>query len=109
MKLGKLVGTRTWGGLIGLGGSPGLIDGANLTVPSFAFVDLDGTWGIEGYGVAPDIEVVDDPALMIGGKDPQLDAAIDLMLEESATHPYSPPPKPVYPDRSGMGLRPEDR
>lgn len=109
MGLGKLIGTRTWGGLVGLGGSPDLIDGAVITVPSFAFVDLDGTWGIEGHGVDPDIEVVDDPALMVGGKDPQLDAAIAQMLEEIQRRPYSPPPKPVYPDRSGMGIRLQDR
>ena len=109
MKLGKLIGTRTWGGLVAMGGGPPLIDGATVTAPVFAFVDLDGTWGIEGHGVDPDIEVVDDPALMLDGKDPQLDAAIDLMLNEIAARPYSPPTKPAYPDRSGMGIRPEDR
>jgi len=46
---------------------------------------------------------------MLDGKDPQLDAAIDLMLNEIAARPYSPPTKPAYPDRSGMGIRPEDR
>jgi len=107
--LGKIIGTRTWGGLVGLGGGPDLIDGAVVTTPSFAFVDLDGTWGIEGHGVDPDIEVVDDPALMVGGKDPQLDAGIAQMLEEIGRRPYSPPPKPEYPDRSGMGLRLQDR
>jgi len=107
--LGKLIGTRTWGGLVGLSGGPGLIDGAVATAPSFAFVDLDGTWGIEGHGVDPDIEVVDDPALMVGGKDPQLDVAIRQMLDELAQRSFTPPPKPEYPDRSGMGLRLEDR
>jgi tricorn protease len=109
MGLGKLIGTRTWGGLVGLSGNPGLIDGATLTVPTFAFVDLDGTWGIEGHGVDPDIEIVDDPALMVGGKDPQLDAGIAQMLEELQRRPYSPPAKPEYPDRSGMGIRLQDR
>jgi tricorn protease len=107
--LGKLVGTRTWGGLVGLSGNPRLIDGAYTSVPRFAFYNIDGTWGIEGHGVDPDIEVVADPALMVDGGDPQLDAAIDLMLEEVAKHPYKPTPKPVYPNRSGMGIRPEDR
>ncbi len=106
--LGKLVGTRTWGGLVGIGGTPRLIDGARVTVPNFAFYETDGTWGIEGHGVEPDIEVVDDPALMAGGADPQLDAAIRHMLEELETRPYRPPPRPAYPDRSGMGLSPED-
>jgi len=107
--LGKLIGTRTWGGLVGLGGGPDLIDGAVVTTPSFAFVDLDGTWGIEGHGVDPDIEVVDDPALMQNGKDPQLDAGIAQMLDELQRKAFAPPPKPEYPDRSGMGLRLQDR
>jgi tricorn protease len=107
--LGKLIGTRTWGGLVGLSGGPDLIDGAVVTAPSFAFVDLDGTWGIEGHGVDPDIEVVDDPALMMDGKDPQLDAGIAQMLEELERKAFTPPPKPEYPDRSGMGLRLQDR
>ena len=107
--LGKLIGTRTWGGLVGLSGNPGLIDGGYVSVPRFAFVNLDGTWGIEGHGVDPDIEVVDDPALMWDGGDPQLDAAIALMLEELETGAYDPPDKPRYPDRSGMGIPMEDR
>jgi len=106
--VGKLVGTRTWGGLVGLSGNPGLIDGGYVSVPRFAFVNKDGTWGIEGHGVDPDVEVVADPALMWDGGDPQLDAAIDLMLEELTTGGYDPPDKPDYPDRSGMGIPLED-
>ena len=107
--VGKLVGTRTWGGLVGLSGNPPLIDGGYTSVPRFAFYNIDGTWGIEGHGVDPDIEVIDDPALMVDGGDPQLDAAIDLMLDEIRRNPYVPTPKPVYPNRSGMGIRPEDK
>ncbi len=106
--LGKLIGTRTWGGLVGITGIPRLIDGTRVTSPAFAFYEKDGTWGIEGHGVDPDIEVVDDPAEMVGGKDPQLDAAIAHMLEEIEANPYQPPTRPAYPDRSGMGLAPED-
>jgi tricorn protease len=106
--LGKLIGTRTWGGLVGLSGNPGLIDGGYMSVPRFAFYNIDGTWGIEGHGVDPDIEVIDDPALMVGGGDPQLDAAIDLMKQEIKEHPYKPAPKPPYPDRSGMGVPEKD-
>jgi tricorn protease len=107
--VGKLIGTRTWGGLVGISGNPRLIDGGYTSAPTFAFFEKDGTWGIEGHGVDPDIEVIDDPALMIGGKDPQLDAAIDHMLEEIKRNPYRPPSRPAYPDRSGMGLASEDR
>ncbi|MHC4427973.1 MAG: S41 family peptidase, partial [Planctomycetota bacterium] len=98
-ELGKLIGTRTWGGLVGISGNPGLIDGAFMTVPTFGFYEADGSWGVEGHGVDPDIEVIDDPALMTDGGDPQLDAAIQLMLAEIEENPYIPPPRPSPPDR----------
>jgi len=107
--VGKLVGTRTWGGLVGIQGGPPLLDGARTSVPAFAFYETDGTWGIEGHGVDPDIEVVDDPALMVGGRDPQLEAAVEHLLGELERNPHRPPARPAYPDRSGMGIRPEDR
>ncbi|UCH83462.1 MAG: PD40 domain-containing protein [Candidatus Latescibacterota bacterium] len=107
--IGKLVGTRTWGGLVGISGNPALIDGGYTSAPTFAFFEKDGTWGIEGHGVEPDIEVIDDPSKMVGGKDPQLDAAIGLMLEEIKRNPYTKPKRPAYPDRSGMGIREEDK
>lgn len=107
--LGKLIGMRTWGGLVGLSGNPPLIDGASISVPSFAFYENDGTWGIEGHGVDPDIEVVDDPALMWQGGDPQLERAIALMREELASKPYRAPKRPAYPDRKKMGLDPKDK
>lgn len=107
--LGKLIGTRTWGGLVGISGNPGLIDGHGITVPTFGFYEKDGTWGIEGFGVAPDIEVVDDPALMWDGGDPQLDAAINHMLDELRRNPYIPPKRPAAPDRSGSGIKKDDR
>ncbi|MDH3743806.1 MAG: PDZ domain-containing protein [Acidobacteriota bacterium] len=106
--LGKLIGTRTWGGLVGITGIPPLLDGTRVTSPAFAFYEKDGTWGIEGHGVDPDIEVVDDPAAMVGGKDPQLDAAIAHMLEELGMNAYEAPDRPASPDRSGMGLARED-
>jgi tricorn protease len=107
--LGKLIGTRTWGGLVGLSGYPALVDGGDVECPSFAFYETDGTWGVEGHGVDPDIEVLDDPALMWDGGDPQLERAIALMLEELEGHPYVAPARPPYPDRRGMGLDPKDR
>ncbi len=107
--LGPLIGTRTWGGLVGISGGPPLLDGAVTTMPAFAFYEKDGTWGIEGHGVDPDLEVVDDPALMADGGDPQLDRAVQLMLEELERNPPRRSARPPYPDRSGMGIRPEDR
>ncbi len=108
-RLGKLIGTRTWGGLVGISGNPGLIDGAGVTVPRFAYYDVDGSWGVEGHGVDPDIEVIDDPANMQDGADPQLDAAIAHLLDELKRHPYRPTPKPSGPDRAGMGIAEEDK
>ncbi|HWL94201.1 MAG TPA: S41 family peptidase [Phycisphaerae bacterium] len=107
--LGKLIGTRTWGGLVGISGNPQFIDGGNTNVPTFGFYEKDGSWGVEGHGVDPDIEVLDDPGKMTGGKDPQLDAAIALMLDEIEKNPYAPAKRPADPDRRGMGLRDEDR
>lgn len=65
--------------------------------------------GIEGHGVDPDIRVVDDPALMVDARDPQLDAAIEHMLSELRRKPYVTPKRPAYPDRSGMGIREQDK
>ena len=107
--LGKLIGMRTWGGLVGLSGNPQLIDGAGVTVPTFGFYEVDGTWGVEGHGVDPDIKVVDDPAKMLNGGDPQLDAAVDHLLNELRSNPSTLTPPPAYPDRSGMGILDKDK
>ncbi|MEO1616353.1 MAG: S41 family peptidase, partial [Planctomycetota bacterium] len=104
MKLGSLIGRRTWGGLVGISGGPGLIDGASVNVPTFAYYENDGTWGIEGHGVDPDIEVIDDPGKMLTGGDPQLDAGIEHLLDELKRSPYRAPKRPKSPDRSGMGI-----
>lgn len=108
-KIGKVFGTRTWGGLVGISGNPGFIDGGSITVPTFGFYETDGTWGVEGHGVDPDVVVIDDPAKMWNGGDPQLDAAIDHLKSEIARNPYKTPKRPASPDRSKMGLRPEDQ
>ena len=107
--VGKLIGTRTWGGLVGISGEPSLLDGAGVTIPSFAFYEPDGTWGIEGHGVDPDIEVLDDPASMQNGSDPQLDRGIEEMLKEIKEHPYQKPPRPEYPKRDKMGILEKDK
>jgi tricorn protease len=81
--LGKIIGTRTMGGMVGAGGLDiRFVDGGSSLVPIVGFYDDTGKWVVEGYGVEPDIKVIDDPALMLGGADPQLDKAIETMLEE---------------------------
>lgn len=107
--IGKLIGTRTWGGLVGISGGPQLVDGHGITAPSFAFYEKDGTWGIEGHGVDPDIRVVDDPALMTNGGDPQLDAAIAEVLAQVERNPPPKPKRPPYPNRRGMGIPESDK
>jgi len=99
--LGPLIGMTTWGGLIGYTGVPSLIDGGAVTVPTFGIYDTEGEWIIEGTGVKPDIEVVDDPSLMADGGDPQLDAAIDEIMRQLKANPPRRPAKPKYPNRSG--------
>jgi tricorn protease len=100
--LGPLIGTRTWGGLIGITGAPPLVDGGSVTVPTFGIYSTDGEWIIEGHGVDPDIEVVDDPSLMAKGGDPQLERAIDEVLKALKKNPPIDVRKPKYPLRAGM-------
>ena len=102
--IGPLIGMRTWGGLVGIQGYPRLMDGGGVTAPSFAFYEKDGTWGVEGHCVDPDVEIVDDPAQMVNGGDPQLDAAIKLMMTAIRREPFVPAKRPAYPDRTGMGI-----
>ncbi len=85
--LGPLIGTRTWGGLVGLSGNPGLADGGSVSVPRFRFYDTEGQWVVEGVGVAPDIEVVDRPDEVAAGRDPSLERAIDVLLQELERDP----------------------
>ncbi len=80
-ELGPLIGTRTWGGLIGISGAPTLIDGGGVTVPTFRMYDPDGTWFREGHGVDPDIEVNEDPTALARGGDPQLERAVEEVLK----------------------------
>jgi tricorn protease len=102
LKLGKLIGTRTWGGLIGISANGPLIDGGRLTVPFFRFFTPDGEWHVENEGVAPDIEVPLDPVAVNDGKDPQLDAAIAQVLEElKSAKPIPLRTAPQYPTHVG--------
>jgi len=113
-KLGPLIGTRTWGGLVGISGNPGFVDGGSISVPTFGFYELDSTWGVEGHGVDPDIEVIDDPGVMkgglaAGGRDPQLEKAVDVLVQQVKEKPFKKPARPASPDRRGMGLPESDR
>jgi len=99
-KLGLLIGTRTWGGLIGLSGNPDLADGGSINVPTFGFVDSDGNWAVEGEGVHPDIEVIDRPELVAAGKDPCIEKAVEVLLEQLKQKPLQKPVMPAEPDRS---------
>jgi tricorn protease len=83
--LGKLIGTRTWGGLIGIAANPPLIDGGRLTVPFFRFYTPEGEWRVENQGVSPDVAVTLDPLAVNEDRDPQLDAAIAEVLDELKT------------------------
>jgi tricorn protease len=93
--LGPLIGTRTWGGLIGITGAPPLVDGGGVTVPTFRMYDPDGKWFKEGYGVDPDIEVIDDQAQLAKGVDPQLEKAIQEVLRRLAEKPPLKPSPPA--------------
>ncbi len=97
--LGKLIGKRTWGGLVGILGYPEFIDGGGVTAPNLAFYDEDG-FGIENVGVAPDIEVEQWPVQVNQGKDPQLEKAIEVILGELRTQSTSYPKRPDYPNRT---------
>jgi tricorn protease len=99
-KLGPVIGTRTWGGLIGMTGAPALIDGGSVTVPTFGIYDTTGKWIIEGHGVDPDIEVLDDPAKLAHGNDPQLERGVDELLKSLKEQSPTDPPKPAYPRRA---------
>jgi tricorn protease len=98
--LGKLIGTRTWGGLIGISYTPSLADGGSISAPSFRFLDTEGHWAVEGIGVVPDIEVVDRPDLVAAGHDPSLEKAVEVLMQELKDHPpvqVVAPPPPVEP------------
>jgi tricorn protease len=103
--VGPLIGTRTWGGLIGLSGTPSLVDGGVSRVPTFRMYSTDGVWFAEGYGVAPDIEVLDDPTVMAKGGDPQLDRAIQEVMQMLKEHPLAIPDRPPYEDRTAGSAR----
>ena len=92
--LGPLIGTRTWGGLIGISGVPPLVDGGGITVPTFRMYNPDGTWFKEGHGVEPDIKVEEDLGALAKGVDPQLERAIAEIKTLLKTKEFKRPPTP---------------
>jgi tricorn protease len=95
LKLGTIIGKRTWGGLVGILGFPEFIDGGGITAPNLAIWTEDG-WVVENEGVPPDIEVEQTPAEVIDGRDPQLERAIAIALDELKKHPPAAPSRPPY-------------
>jgi tricorn protease len=95
--IGPLVGTRTWGGLVGMAGAAPLMDGGLTGAPQSGFWNPNGTWDVENWGVAPDVEVEMDPASIKAGHDPQLEAAVKVVLGLLEKNPPARHTKPAYP------------
>lgn len=95
---GKLIGKRTWGGLVGRAGAPQLLDGGFVSSPSSGVWGPNSQWDTENIGVPPDIEVENDPELVRQGKDPQLEKAVETVMAELARSPVAQPKRPPYPN-----------
>jgi len=93
--LGPVVGTRTWGGVIGIEGYQELVDGTSITVPQYAFSFVDYGWDVENYGVDPDVEVLNTPDDWAAGRDSQLETAVQLGLEALDKQSPLVPPDPA--------------
>ena len=109
--LGPVVGTRTWGGVVGIDGVPGheLVDGTHMTVPRYAFSFDEYGWGVENYGVDPDVEVLLTPDDWAAGHDPQLETAVRLVLEALEKQPPKVPADPATgPSRARPPLPPRE-
>jgi tricorn protease len=103
--LGKLVGTRSWGGVRGIRGNWKLMDGGYVTIPESALYTPDRVWSVENHGVDPDIEVENMPADLLAGHDVQLETAVDLMMKAIAGKPSGlPPPPPLLPAYPPSGV-----
>jgi tricorn protease len=92
LSLGPVVGTRTWGGVIGIDMRYSLVDGTGVTQPRYAFWFDSQGWKVENYGVDPDIEVLRSPQDWVAGSDPQLDAALELVRQALDDRPAVTPP-----------------
>lgn len=96
LKLGKLIGTRTWGGIVGITASLPFIDGTDVRVPFFTSYDMDGHWMVENEGVKPDILIDNDPVKEWNGEDEQLNRAIEEVMKELKNRkplPKTPAPR----------------
>ncbi len=106
--VGPLVGKQTWGGLVGIGGYPELIDGGYVMAPRFALYGLNGEWEVENHGIAPDYDVELDPAAVRQGHDPQLENAVEVVLQLMKEHPMPQIKRPAYPNyhlHDGLGVK----
>src|SRR5262249_49758852 len=97
-RIGPIIGKRTWGGMTGAFGTPELMDGGVVEIPSVAFWEPDGVWAVENRGVAPDQEVEFDPEQVRKGHDPQLEQALATVLRLLHKRPLPPPRRPMYPN-----------
>jgi len=96
--VGKLIGKRTWGGLVGRAAAPELMDGGFVSAPSSGVWNPNGQWEVENHGIAPDIEAELDPELTLKGRDPQLEKAVQVVMEELKQNPLPHPHRPAYPN-----------
>jgi tricorn protease len=106
--IGKLVGTRTWGGLVGIGGYPVLLDGGHVMAPRYAIYGTHGEWEVENHGIAPDVAVEDLPKDAAEGHDRQLETGVQMVLDELKAHPVPEIPIPPYPNyhkADGLGVK----
>jgi len=97
-KTGTLIGKRTWGGLVGIGTYPALMDGGTVTAPDFGFFNPNNQWDVENKGVSPDVEIDMDPENVADGRDPQLERAVTVALQQLKEHPVPEPRRPEYPN-----------
>jgi tricorn protease len=103
--IGPLVGKRTWGGLVGIGGYPSLIDGGFVTAPRMGIWFPNGRWDVENRGVPPDVEVEYDPKAVREGHDPQLEKAVELVMAELKKYPPTKAQRPPFPNYYKQGLK----
>jgi len=95
--MGPVIGTRTWGGLVGVSMFIRMIDGGGLTAPDYRIYDAQGKWVVENVGIEPDIEVDLDPAQMAQGHDAQLMEGIDVLMKQINSNPWTAPTHPAFP------------